>query len=146
MFSEGKTDPECTFCRIVDGSLAATVVRDTEDVLAIMDLYPATRGHLLVMPKSHIEDVFSMPEDLSGRLMAHATMLAKVIQRQLAPVGMNLIQASGGAAGQTIFHFHLHVVPRYEGDNVMLRFGHGRSAPERSALEDIAARIKAGLP
>lgn len=134
----------CVFCNIAQGVLPAVVVSDTPEFLAIMDLYPATRGHILILPKQHIENLYGMPEDLAARLMALATALAKVVQRQLAPAGMNLIQANGAAAGQTIDHFHLHLVPRYVGDGVSLRFGHGATPADRAELETIAAVIRQG--
>jgi len=133
---------ECIFCRIVRGRMRAAVVSETPDLLAIMDLYPATPGHLLVLPKDHIEDIHSMPEDLGARLMARTIALAKAVRRALSPAGINLIQANGAAAGQTVPHFHLHLVPRYPGDDVELRFGHGVAAAELPELEAVASKIR----
>ena len=132
----------CIFCRIVQRLIPAVVLSETDDLLAIMDLYPATRGHALVLPKEHIPDIYSMSEELAGRLFGQTTALAKALQRRLAPAGMNLVQANGAAAGQTISHFHLHLVPRYPGDGVFIQFGHGAVAASFADLEKIASLIR----
>ncbi len=136
---------DCPFCKMGKHELNHVPVLEDREVLAIMDLYPATPGHVLVLPKKHIETLYEIPTDLGARIMATTIMLAKVIKEKLTPDGLNLIQANEIAAGQTVAHFHLHIVPRYQGDAVMLRFGHG-STPERVAeLERIASLLKSGL-
>jgi histidine triad (HIT) family protein len=110
-----------------------------------MDLFPATPGHVLVFPKQHIEDIFSLPEDLASRIMVTATRIAKVIKQRLSPAGLNLIQSNDLAAGQTIPHFHLHIVPRYKDDQVVLRFGHGSAPARTEELERTALMIRSGL-
>ncbi len=135
----------CTFCRIVRGESPAAVVASSDEIIAIMDLFPASRGHVLVLPKAHIEDIYALPEALAARLMACATAIAKALRDQLAPAGLNLIQANGEAAGQTIHHFHLHLVPRYPGDRVEVRFGHGDRPAEMEALVSLAAQLRAAL-
>lgn len=137
---------DCPFCRIVQGLAQAAVLSETERVLAIMDLYPATRGHALVLPKAHIQDLFGMPQDLAAELMAEATKLAKAMRLVLAPAGLNLMQANGAEAGQTVWHFHLHVLPRYANDGVVLRFGHGTGPAELEQLESTATLIRGALP
>jgi histidine triad (HIT) family protein len=136
---------DCVFCRIVSGLLPAAVVSETPTLLAIMDRYPATRGHMLILPKQHIENLYGMPDQLAASLMAQATALAKVMQRQLAPAGLNLIQANGTPAGQTIEHFHMHLVPRYANDGVSLHFGHGEAPADMDALESIASVLRRGF-
>lgn len=136
---------DCPFCRMVKHELNHVPVLEDREVLAIMDLYPATPGHVLVLPKKHIETLYEIPADLGARIMAITIMLANVIKEKLSPEGLNLIQANEITAGQTIAHFHLHIVPRYQGDPVLLQFGHG-STPERVAeLERIASLLKSGL-
>lgn len=138
-------EKNCPFCRMVRHELNAVVVYEDDEILAIMDLYPATPGHVLVLPKQHIEDIYSMREDLASRIMVAATKIAKVIKQQLSPDGLNLIQSNELAAGQTIRHFHLHIVPRYSGDSVLLKFGHGSAPAKVDELEKVAFLVKSAL-
>ena len=140
-----KYEKNCPFCNLAKHELPAIVVYEDDDLLAIMDLYPATPGHVLVLPKQHIEDIYSLQEDLASRIMVTATKIARAIKQQLSPDGLNLIQSNELAAGQTIPHFHLHVVPRYKGDTVMLRFGHGDIPANTEELEHVATRIRSLL-
>ena len=137
--------PDCIFCQIASGLSPALVVLATSELLAVMDLYPATRGHVLILPREHIETIYDMPEELGGNLMRQAIAIAKALQRQLKPAGINLIQANGSEAGQTIAHFHLHLVPRYHEDHVVLQFGHRGAAHDLRELEELSLLIKAGL-
>lgn len=110
-----------------------------------MDAYPATPGHMLVLPKEHIEDIFGMPAELGARVMATAIFLATAVKRRLSPAGLNLVQANAAAAGQTIPHFHLHLVPRYVGDGVALQFGHDTTPADAAELERLASLIRSAL-
>ena len=105
----------CIFCAIVTGDLPATRIAETDHALAFMDINPATRGHVLVIPKQHAADLVEIDEDD----LAHCAVLAKRIGRraldQLGADGVNLVNSCGTAAWQTVFHFHIHVVPRYAG-------------------------------
>jgi len=96
------------------------VVFEDKDILVIMDLYPATPGHLLILPKKHFENIYEIPADLGAHIMATAVLMAKAIKERLSPDGLNLIQSNQEAAGQTIPHFHIHIVPRYKDDQVSL--------------------------
>ena len=113
-------DPDCIFCRIVAGELPATIVDEDADTVAFMDIHPATRGHALVIPRSHSRDLTDIPdEDLRAVALA-ARRLAVRAKERLGADGVNLLNSCGRAAGQTVFHFHVHVVPRYEGDPLRL--------------------------
>jgi histidine triad (HIT) family protein len=113
-------DPECIFCKIVAGDLPATVVDEDERTIAFMDIAPATRGHALVIPRAHAPDLLSVDgEDLKATAVA-AQRLAARAKKRLRADGVNLINACGAAAWQTVFHFHVHVIPRYEGDPLRL--------------------------
>lgn len=140
-----KDEKNCPFCKMVRHELVAVSIYEDDSILAIMDLYPATPGHVLVLPKQHIEDIYSMPADLAASIVVTATELAKAIKRQLSPDGLNLIQSNGVAGGQTIPHFHLHIVPRYKDDPVLLRFGHGDMPANAEELERIASLIRPRL-
>ena len=140
-----KEAKECPFCKIARHELPAIVIQEESDILVIMDLYPATPGHILVLPKQHIENIYHMSADLGVHIMAAAITAAKAIKQQLSPDGLNLIQSNKLAAGQTVPHFHLHIVPRYKGDPVVLRFGHGSVPAKIEELEHTASMIRSGL-
>jgi histidine triad (HIT) family protein len=111
---------DCLFCKIVAGDIPATIVREDERTVAFMDINPATRGHLLVVPRAHAVDLLEVPgEDLAACLAA-AQELARRVQERLGADGINLWNSCGARAGQEVFHFHVHVIPRYEGDPVRL--------------------------
>jgi histidine triad (HIT) family protein len=139
------TKKNCPFCRMTEGDLEYVALLEEKDVFAVMDLYPATTGHVLVLPKRHIETIYEMPVELGCRIMSTAIRVAKAIKETLSPDGINLIQSNGTAAGQAISHFHLHVVPRYAGDPVLLQFGHGNKSERLSELKRIASLVKSGF-
>jgi histidine triad (HIT) family protein len=113
-------DPDCLFCKIVAGELPATIVAEDERTIAFMDISPATRGHVLVIPRAHARDLYDIdPEDLAAVAVA-AQRLATRARDNLGADGVNLLNSSGAAAWQTVFHFHVHVIPRYEGDPLRL--------------------------
>ena len=113
-------DPDCIFCKIVAGDLPANVVDEDARTIAFMDIAPATRGHALVIPRAHARDLLSVDgEDLQAVAVACRRLAARVKER-LGADGVNLINACGAAAWQTVFHFHVHVIPRYEGDPLRL--------------------------
>jgi histidine triad (HIT) family protein len=113
-------DPDCLFCKIVAGELPATIVAEDERTIAFMDINPATRGHALVIPRAHARDLYDVdPEDLAAVAVA-AQRLATRVRDNLGADGVNLLNSSGAAAWQTVFHFHVHVIPRYEGDPLRL--------------------------
>jgi histidine triad (HIT) family protein len=140
-----KDEKSCPFCKMVKNELDAVVVQEDNDILAIMDSCLATPGHILVLPKQHIENIYDMPSDLGAHLMVIAIAIAKAIKQKLSPDGLNLIQSNELAAGQTIPHFHLHIVPRYQSDLVILKFGHGNVQAKTEELECTASLIRSGL-
>jgi histidine triad (HIT) family protein len=113
-------DPDCLFCGIVAGSIPSEVIDSDERTVAFMDINPATPGHALVAPREHSADLLEIGEqDLTATILA-AQRLAKRMKDVLDADGINLINACGAAAWQTVFHFHIHVVPRYEDDPLKL--------------------------
>ena len=127
-------DPDCLFCKIVAGEIPATIVAEDERTIAFMDINPATRGHALVIPREHAADVFTIdPEDLQAVVVV-AQRLAQRARDELGADGVNLLNSSGRAAWQTVFHFHLHVVPRYDGDPLRLPW-----VPAPGDMDDITA-------
>jgi histidine triad (HIT) family protein len=111
---------DCVFCRIVAGVAPATVVAEDERTLAIMDINPGTRGHALVIPKAHAEDLYTIDADDLAACAVAAQRLALRARDGLGAAGVNLLNACRPAAWQTVFHFHIHVVPRYAGDGLVL--------------------------
>jgi len=113
-------DPDCIFCKIVAGELPATIVDEDERTISFMDISPATRGHALVIPREHSPDLLAVDgEDLAAVALA-AKRLAGRAKERLAADGVNLLNACGAVAFQSVFHFHVHVIPRYEGDDLRL--------------------------
>ena len=113
-------DPDCIFCKIVAGELPSTRVDEDERTISFMDIAPATRGHALVIPREHSSDLLSVSgEDLLAVATA-ARRLATRASERLGADGVNLLNACGAVAFQSVFHFHMHVIPRYEGDGLRL--------------------------
>jgi histidine triad (HIT) family protein len=113
-------DPDCLFCKIVARELPSTIVDEDERTVAFMDINPATRGHALVVPREHSRDLLDVPgEDLTACADA-ARRLARRASERLGADGVNLLNSCGSAAWQTVFHFHLHVIPRYDDDPLRL--------------------------
>ena len=113
-------DPDCIFCKIVAGELPSQIVDSDDDTIAFMDISPATRGHALVIPREHSADLLGIEaEDLAAVGLA-AQQLAKRAKQRLGADGVNLLNACGAVAFQSVFHFHMHVIPRYEGDSLRL--------------------------
>lgn len=113
-------DPDCLFCKIVEGAIPARIVAEDEHTVAFMDIRPATRGHLLVIPRDHAANIHEISErDLAAVYESAKRLAGRVIER-LGADGVNLMQSNGSAAWQTVFHFHVHVIPRYKGDPLKL--------------------------
>jgi histidine triad (HIT) family protein len=133
-------DPDCIFCRIVAGELPAETVREDERTLAFMDINPATRGHALVIPQEHATDLLQIgPEDLEATMLA-AQDLAQRMRERLGADGVNLLNSTGSAAWQTVFHFHVHVIPRYADDPLRLPWTPGPGKTEEIAAAAAALR------
>ena len=112
--------PDCIFCKIVAGELPATVVAADERSLAFLDISPATRGHTLVIPRAHSADIHEIGAEDLAACAAMAQLIAGRVRERLGAEGVNLLHSSGAAAWQTVFHFHIHVIPRYAGDPLRL--------------------------
>lgn len=147
MADQDEPSTDCVFCRIVLGRLPCTKVAEDEKTIAFMDIDPGTDGHLLVVPKRHSADLMDItPADLTATTLA-AQRIAQVMMSDLGADGVNLFHCSGAAAWQTVFHFHLHVIPRYHDrsrDRLQLLFEPGRSA-DAATIAEHAARLAAAL-
>jgi len=135
------TDPDCIFCKILAGELPVTIVDEDERTIAFMDISPATRGHALVIPRTHSADLLSVDaQDLQAVALA-SRRLARRVSERLRADGVNLVNSCGPAAWQTVFHFHMHVIPRYEDDPLRLPWTPAPGDPEEiaAAAKDLAA-------
>ena len=127
-------DADCLFCKIVAGDIPATLVREDERTVAFMDINPATRGHLLVVPREHVTDLLEIGSEDLAACAAAAQELASRVRERLDADGVNVLNSCGRAAWQTVFHFHLHVIPRYASDPLRLPW-----TPEPGDRDEIAA-------
>lgn len=133
---------DCIFCGIVAGDLPAEIIDSDEHTVSFMDINPATRGHALVIPRRHSADLMDIGEEALRHCAAAAQRVAKRMEETLDPAGFNLINACRAAAWQTVFHFHIHVIPRYEDDPLKLPWiPRGAEMAEISA---VAATIREG--
>jgi histidine triad (HIT) family protein len=133
----------CVFCRIVAREIPASIVYEDEQTLAFMDLGQVNPGHVLVALKAHVENLFGLEERQAGAAAATAARIARAIRKAFAPEGLSVYQANGKPAGQTVFHYHVHLVPRFEGDGMALTWP--VKNPPREKLEDYASKIRASL-
>lgn len=132
-------DDNCIFCKIANGEIPSKTVYEDELFRVILDLGPATRGHALILPKSHFANLYEIPEEIAGEAMKLAKKMTEKITGKLDCDGFNLVQNNGETAGQTVFHFHMHLIPRYEGDNQKIGWNPGK--PSQEELEEIRKRI-----
>jgi histidine triad (HIT) family protein len=133
---------DCLFCGIVAGDVPGQVVDSDEHTVAFMDINPATRGHALVVPRNHSADLLEIDEQDLGHTMVAAQRLARRMREVLKPAGFNLLNSCGSEAWQTIFHFHVHVIPRYEDDPLKLPWVPGPG--DENEIASVADKLRAG--
>jgi histidine triad (HIT) family protein len=131
---------DCVFCQILAGNMPGEVVLEDEHTVAFMDIFPWTRGHAVVVPRNHSKNLYEIPEEDLARTMASAQLLAQQMRDKLGCAGVNLLNSCEPAAWQTIFHFHMHVIPRYEDDPLELPTRPQRAEPEE--LAKVASEIR----
>jgi histidine triad (HIT) family protein len=131
------SDPDCIFCKIIAGELPGQIIDEDERTVAFLDISPATRGHALVVPRKHSRNLLEIErEDLEATMVA-VQRLARRVHERLGSDGVNLLNSCGRAAWQTVFHFHVHVIPRYEGDPLRLPWVPAEGDPDEiSAVAD----------
>ena len=120
---------DCIFCKIAKGEIHSATVYEDSHFTVILDVNPATKGHCLIIPKEHFDNIYDLDGETAGKLFALATCIARAMRDALKCDGLNLVQNNGEIAGQTVNHFHLHLIPRYEGDGLN---GHSRRFPRSS--------------
>jgi histidine triad (HIT) family protein len=129
---------DCLFCRIVAGELPSTRIHEDDRVIAIMDIFPATRGHALVIPRAHADDIRDVGADDLAAAAAAAQRLAGRAYERLGADGVTVMQSNGAAAWQTVVHYHVHVIPRYDGDPLVLPWTPGGEPAAGDVLEEVA--------
>jgi histidine triad (HIT) family protein len=134
---------DCVFCRIVAGQIPATRVHEDDLTLAFMDIGQVNPGHVLVTVKAHAENLYALDDARAAAVQRTVLRVARAIRDAFSPQGLSVYQANGRAAGQTVFHYHVHLVPRQEGDGMALAWP--VKNPPRDALEQNAARIREKL-
>lgn len=136
----------CIFCRINAGIAPASIVAETPDALAFMDINQPTPGHVLVIPRRHVRDIYTLDDATAAAVFGLAVRVAKAVKVGLKADGLNLYQANEPVAGQEVFHFHVHVIGRYLGDRDRIRLFWQPNLPPRAELDRLAAQIRAHLP
>ena len=134
---------DCVFCKIVSGQIPSTKVHEDEQTLAFMDIGEVNPGHVLVAVKPHVENIYGLNDALAAAVFRSAARVARAVKKAYSPEGVTLYQANGTAAGQTVFNFHLHLVPRYARDGLHLTWP--TNNPPREQLEANAAKLRAAL-
>jgi len=132
-------DGNCIFCKIANGEIPSKTIYEDEDFRVILDLGPATKGHALILPKEHFKDLFELPEETASKVMVLAKRLAAQMKDKLNCDGFNVMQNNGEVAGQTIFHFHMHLIPRYKEDHQKIEWN--KSEPSQEELETVKKQI-----
>lgn len=133
----------CVFCRIARGELPASKVFEDEHTLAIMDIQSVNPGHMLVLVKPHRANIYALEDELAGAVFRTAARMARAAKKAVGCEGVTLLQANEKAGAQTVFHFHIHVLPRYKGDELLPFWP--ATAPTREALDEMAARLRDAL-
>jgi len=136
-------DQNCIFCKIAAGDIPSATIYEDEEFRVILDLGPASHGHALILPKEHAQDVCVLPERLRAKVLSLAARIGAAMKQSLGCAGFNLVQNNGRPAGQTVFHFHMHVIPRYEDGPDMVNWTPGTTNPEE--LEALAEKLHAAL-
>ncbi|MDE6625005.1 MAG: HIT family protein [Lachnospiraceae bacterium] len=134
---------DCIFCKIAGGEIPSTTIYENEEFRVFFDINPASKGHCLIVPKEHYSNIFEIDPEVAGRLFSLACAVAKGLKQVLDCEGMNIVQNNGEIAGQTVFHFHLHLVPRYTGDTVNVKWVPGEA--DMDELAELAKKVGANI-
>ncbi|MCI1931392.1 MAG: HIT family protein [Clostridia bacterium] len=134
---------DCIFCKIIKGEIPSATVYEDDEFKAILDRFPANQGHVLVMPKKHIQNVFEIDPETAGRLYTLTTKIAKVMKETIGFENMNIVQNNGPVAGQTVQHFHVHLIPRYENDTVSVTWKQLELTDEQ--IEDMRKKLSKAI-
>ena len=137
-FSDMKKE-DCIFCKIANGQIPANALYEDDVVKVIFDLSPASRGHVLILPKNHFDNVYSLDSETAAHIFQVAVKIANGLKTALNCDGLNIVQNNGEAAGQTVMHFHMHLIPRYKQDTVNITWVPGENSEQK--IEELKAKI-----
>lgn len=138
-----RTDPNCVFCKIVAGQIPCFKLYEDELTLAFMDINPANEGHALAITKEHWEDIYAASPELVAATAKTVKKIAEAVNKTVGPYGMNVVQANGKGAAQSVFHYHVHILPRAKGDELKLNWG--LRPGDMNAVKQTYERIKQNL-
>ncbi len=130
---------DCIFCKLANGIFPTNSIYEDEDFNVILDIEPATKGHALILPKNHADNLFELPDETAAKAIILAKKMGGVLKEKLGCDGLNIVQNNGEVAGQTVMHFHFHLIPRYEKNAKVIGWEPGKSTPEE--LADIRKQI-----
>lgn len=134
---------DCIFCKLANGVIPTNVLYEDDVVTVFFDAAPASKGHVLIVPKEHFDNIYSLDENTAAHIFKVAVKLANAIKDTLNIEGLNIVQNNGEAAGQTVFHFHMHIIPRYENDTVDVKWIPGEITQEE--INEIKEKISLNL-
>lgn len=133
---------DCIFCKIAGGEIPSTTLYEDDDFRVIFDISPASKGHVLILPKEHSDNVFDLPEETAAKIYVLAKKVAAAVKEALGCDGVNILQNNGEAAGQSVFHLHMHIIPRYKGDTDTVHVGWKLGeTPQADVLEQMKKEI-----
>lgn len=133
-------DSNCIFCKIANGEIPSRTIEENEMFRVVLDMGPATKGHALILPKEHYRNLYELPEEVAGEALKMAKRVALKMQDRLGCDGLNLVQNNEEAAGQTVFHFHIHVIPRFKEDGQVIGWKPGQ--PTAEELDKVCEELK----
>jgi histidine triad (HIT) family protein len=136
----------CVFCRILRGEVPASIIIETTQAMALMDINQPMPGHVLVIPRAHIENIYDLDPQTGTEVFDLTLGVAKAVKRALQPDGLDLFQANERAGQQSVFHFHMHIIARYVGDRDRIRFSWEDDLAPKSQLDQLAGAIRSAIP
>lgn len=136
-------EENCIFCKIANGEIPANTLFENEMFKVILDLAPASKGHALIIPKEHSKNLYDLSEDVASKALLIAQKIGKVMVKEFGCDGLNVLQNNGEAAGQTVFHFHIHLIPRYKEERKILTWFQG--TPGENELEELSSKIRSAI-
>lgn len=134
------TDSNCIFCKIANGEIPSKTLYEDDSFRVILDISPASKGHAIILPKNHAANLYELPEEDAAKIMVVAKKVATVLKDTLQCDGLNVLQNNGEAAGQTVFHLHVHLIPRYENDNIKIEWEAG--AEGNTLADEVVEKIQ----
>ena len=132
-------DNNCIFCKIAGGEIPSSTLYEDEMVRVILDISPASKGHALILPKEHYANLYEISDEMASHVIKTAKKMAKKMQEELGVEGLNVLQNNGELAGQTVFHYHMHLIPRYQGDKVNMKWENGELS--ESSKEELVKKL-----